>query len=296
MKKLALTGIIALGLSSGCVTSVPLDSDYKGPQPKNLEKICYDYSQKVISSTKKKNYVRKKIDIKSDDSTIHIDYYDAGKDSAVLVLPQLQGSDALSRYFARRFANKGLTSLIVRSEEQLRRDVKFNELNASMKRIVQDHLVVIDWLKKDIDKIGVFGISMGGVTASILAGIEEVDASLLGICGGDLPYILINSRERLIKSIRDEALTRIDKTELYKILKESFTHDPLKYAKHIDARNTLMIIAKRDKIVPTEKQEELRKMIGNPPAIYLPTGHYTSAIFIPYVANKAVRFFKEELK
>ena len=56
-----------------------------------------------------------------------------------------------------------------------------------------------------------------------------------------------------------------------------------------------IVQAKRDTAVPFEKQQELRKSLGEPEAVVLPTGHVTSAAYIYYLRKRVLRFFDRVL-
>src|ERR1051325_4610975 len=101
---------------------------------------------------------------------IELDYYHpAGKAKApvVLVLPMSGGGYSIERNFASYFAECGYAAAIVRREKVPKTEQLLETINPLFKRMVLDHMRVIDWLQSqpDIDsgKIGLFGISLGGI-------------------------------------------------------------------------------------------------------------------------------------
>ncbi len=305
--------VLAVFCLAGCAKTVLLNPIYKGPKPSpenTFYPIGFTCKEKYVQ--KKKYYTKKKYVLTpKGGSPITIDYYDPpGKNPVIIVLPQLEGSDDLGRYFAKAFAEKNYTALVARSDFQAKLDeIDLDAFDSIMKRMLVDHRVLIDWLETqdvDIERLGVFGISLGGITATMLTGLDKrINAAVLGICGGDLPYIVLHSWENSIEKVRERTLTEIKsdpanshitKDELYGIFKDKITLDPLDYAEYIDARNVLMIIAMFDKVVPKKKGEELREKIGGPETIYLPTGHYTASLYIPYIKNKALKFYDDRFR
>ncbi len=292
MKKL-IPGLVLL---SGCITQVPIDKNYPGPEPRPVhEKIKKEIHQQTLTTKEKKHFTLSKIKLQE---RIDLEYYKTNENNpTIIVLPQLKGLDFLARYFATHFAKNDYNALFIRLNEQSKR-LTVDNINDTVNNIIEDHIIALDWLEQNynIEQLGVMGISSGGLTASILSGLEErIDAAILGVTGGDLPYIIMHSKVGTVQRIKKTALAKVNEENLYSYLQDLIEHDPLKYAKNIDARNVLMILANNDKCVPIKKGEELRKEIGYPRTIYLPTGHYTSAIYCPYLAREAVKFFNEKL-
>jgi hypothetical protein len=300
----------------GC-SHVALNSSYSGPKPLPAEiKDRYAYpkgagpvSERVLKRTKR--YTVRRIEfpstynILSMKNNITIDYYDIhpmGRAPVVMVLPILGGGNGIARSFAQSFAENGYAAVLVHRQEEYKKLNSLNLLNPTLEQIVIDHRQAIDWIETrpelDAGRIGVFGISMGGIKGALLDAIEErVAASVLVMAGGDIPYILTKSNEDTIAK-RRKALMRAEKItagELYNQLSSMITADPLRLAEYIDARKILLILARYDEVVPFKKGEELRHKIGNPETIYLLSGHYSAALYIPYVEYKSLRFFDRQL-
>ena len=94
------------------------------------------------------------------------------------------------------------------------------------------------------------------------------------------------------------------------MLEEQIKSDPKNYASHIDARNTLMILAVFDEVVKFHNGMKLRNEIGNPRTVFIPAGHLTSALFtqvypmlmpdervclfpFDYIESEAIAFYDE---
>src|SRR5207247_5846083 len=147
---------------------------------------------------------------------IDLDYYDLtskAKTPVIMVLPMLGGGYALERHFASYFASRGYAAVIVRRDGRTM-SAQVEELNRLFRDMVIDHKRVIDWMETqddlDCSRIGVFGVSMGGIKGALLVPLENrIQAAALGLAGGDLPYILTHTTEPgLVKRREQELRTR----------------------------------------------------------------------------------------
>jgi hypothetical protein len=263
-------------------------------------------------------YVRKQVMIKpppgvldgvggtNTERRIGLDYYDLRtphKTPVVLVLPMAGGGYAIERHFANYFANHGYAAVIVHREKLPKEKQLIENLNPMMLRMVLDHKRVIDWLETQPDieagKIGLFGISLGGIKAAILTPLENrIQASMIGLAGGDVPYLLAHSTEPGLVKRREEFLKKYNLTldEAEVKLRTIITRDPLAYAPYVDPQRVLMVIARYDTVVPTEKGLLLKEKMGNPETIMLPSGHYTAVLSIPYIKSEAFEFFEKRFQ
>jgi hypothetical protein len=313
----AITAVLISTSVSGCA-HYKLDSAYSGPS-QLPQKIKQEYSYKKFKGpyeeeikSKKKKYTLKHIEFNpSHNSTsiehnIHIDYYDVDnqeKSPIIVVLPIFGGDNLVSSIFAKYFANKGYSSMIVHRQEEYRDIGDLNLLDQSLKQIVFDHKQAIDWieLQKDIDleNIGLFGVSFGGIKTAIIAPLEDrIKASVICLAAGDLPYVITHSSERGVKKRRFKVIKseNLSLEELHEKLKDVITCDPINYAEYLDANSTMMVLARFDKAVPYKKGKELKEKIGNPKTIILPIGHSSSIFYLPYIQHEALEFFKERFE
>ena len=300
-------------VTSGCVT-MPADRSYGGPVPKpdelvqefSYERQANAYHMRTVDE--KSHYTIKRVTFDSqvnvlEPHRIKIDYYDLPNEDPVpviVVLPILGGGNTFAKIFADHFARRGYAAVIVHRQQQYKRVDELAKLNGTFKQIVLDHMQALDWieLQSDLDqnRIGIFGISAGGIKATLIHCLEDrINAAVTALAGGDIPYIFSYSAEKGIAKKRKKILDEhsVTQDELYKILSDEFQHDPLKYAKYGDARNTLLILGAFDQAVPYKKGLELRAALGDPKTIVMPAGHYTSLLFIPFVQEMATSFFKK---
>jgi dienelactone hydrolase len=300
---------------SGCIY-LPADAGYSGPEPMPEEVAApFEYAESPTEFTSRvldetDRYVLRRIEFSPTvnlvgDHQVVIDYYDLPGEEvvpAVIVLPILGGKNRIANHFARVFASHGLAALIVHRQETFKDAASLEELNLTFRQIVIDHRQAVDWIQTrsdlDHDRIGLFGVSAGAIKGALVYALEDrIDAAVLGLVAGDLPYILAFSTEKGIVKLRRKIMEEHDVTrdELHAALREEFEHDPLRYARHMDARNVLMFMGLFDSVVPCSKGMELRRAMGDPPAVIIPTGHYTALLYLPMLEQKSIRFLKRRL-
>ena len=302
-----------------------LNKKYSGPKDipdevlkyYSYEKTSLKYSSRIIKE--KEKYTIKRIEITSPflgpvystmaapkESVIIIDYYDIKGDKktpVILVLPILGGNNKIANFFSSYFADHGLACLIVHRDEKQKDEVNLYNLEAFLRQMDADHKAAIDWIstQKDLDpgNIGVFGVSMGGIKAALLTALDpRIKASVIALAGGDIPYILLYTKEKGIRKRVSKIMDDIglSKEDLYNLLSSKIMTDPIKYAEYIDARKVLMVLGVFDKVVPYKKGRELARAIGGPEEIDLLAGHYTSILYIFYIERASLDFFERKLK
>jgi dienelactone hydrolase len=221
----------------------------------------------------------------------------------IIILPMLGGSYPLERFFAKYFAKHGLASVIVHREDYESTPATAPEVNKLFRQCVLDGKRAIDWLETrpefDASRLGVFGISMGAIKGALLTPLDpRIDASVLAMPAGDLPYILAYTTERGIARRRSELLKtrQITEEEFRAELGQEITCDPMRFAQYVDPARVLLVLAALDSTVPIKKGLELRAKMGKPRTIIVGAGHYTAALYLPYLRYRAVQFFKDQLK
>lgn len=295
---------------------MPMDRRYPGPQPLTPAlKQAYAcppftgiYDERIID--RQARFTIRQITFPStrciiEASPITVDYYDVGardKVPVIMVLPILEGNNKIARIFARHFAENGYAAVIVHRQKKYKEFDQMDKVDLVLRQMVLDHRQVLDWIETrhelDRDKTGVFGVSMGGIKAALVTALDpRIKASVLALAGGDLARILACSTEKGIKKkrLRFMAQKGITLDEFYDAMATTIQCDPLKYARYIDARKTMMILALFDRVVPFKNGRELKKKIGNPETIYLLSGHYSAIIYIHHIKYQALRFFKRKI-
>ena len=165
-----------------------------------------------------------------------------------------------------------------------------------------DNRQVLDYLVQrvevDRDKLGCLGLSLGGIRASMIAGVDErVKCTVMGLAGGSIADITLLSKEKEVKEYISELVEMgISPQTIHAELSEKVVTDPLRLARYADAREILMLTAMFDRIVPRKCCDQLWKCIGKPEIVYLFAGHYSSFLYLPYAEMKSLSFFKKRFQ
>jgi pimeloyl-ACP methyl ester carboxylesterase len=253
-------------------------------------------------------YTIRRIELASNESgtvsNIVVDYYQLPQSNSavVLLLPISGGEYEVESLFARYFAKNGLAVVLVHRREIGRQTPSPEAINDWLKQNIARNKRVLDWIetRQELDpkRIGMFGISMGGIQAALQAALDQrIQAAIPGLVGGDLPFVLAHSTEKTIAK-RRAAFLREHKMSLTRFeegLRSGITCDPSLMARYVDPRKIMLVLGRCDTVVPFRKGWELREQMGYPETVLLPTGHYTAVLCISYVKIVCLRFFREHL-
>jgi hypothetical protein len=210
-------------------------------------------------------------------------------------------------YDEKRIVSKLVASYLIKREFAClsfegKRDLlkgDLDEVKAEFRQMVTDGRRGLDWLIKqqeiDRDNLGVTGVSMGALVATLVAGVDErVKGGVLILGGGDLGKILSQSKENSIERYRKGVMQREQIClEQFAEYVSAYTEeiDPLTLAHRLNPRNFLMIDAAFDRVMPPSTSERLWQDMGKPDRIVLPVGHYSMIIFYEYIGNRMVDKF-----
>jgi hypothetical protein len=311
--------VVAALLAAACIR-LPLQEGYAGPAPLPValaEEFAYPPATSLLPASDtvvdtRAGYRVRRIELEStvnvvESHTIVLDYYEVESDEGpvpvVLVLPVMGGRDRLARHFASVFARRGMAAVIVNRQEGDKDTHDLDRLNAVFRQIVLDHRQALDWIERQPElaggRTGLFGISAGGVKGGLIYPLDpRIDAAVLALAGGDLPHILTHSTEGNIARSRRRVLREqgIGHAQFHAALREGFRYDPLAYAPYADARNVLLVLACFDRVVPYASGLALRRALGGPETVIIPTGHYGAMLYLPYLESAAVSFLEKRLR
>jgi len=221
-------------------------------------------------------------------NTVHCEYYQthaAGRRPAVIVLHILGGDFPLSRMFCNALARRGVNALFVkmpyygprRDPDSPRRMVSPDPRAtvAGMTQAVLDIRRATAWLaareENDPEQLGIFGISLGGITGCLAAANEpRLKNVCLLLAGGDVGCVAWESLE--IRGIEKKLLAHgTSRKEFLEIIRAV---DPVTYAAAARGKRILMLNASADEIIPRACTESLWKALGEPAIHWYPGGHY----------------------
>jgi len=244
-------------------------------------------------------------------NTVHGEYFrpkGGGRRPAVVVLHILGADFALSRYFAARLADRGVAALFLKlpyygerkpdggTQRFLSTDVGRSTL--SMRQGICDVRRGATWLagrpEVDPDKLGVTGISLGGITSALATAVDPaLNRGVFLLAGGGLDDLLWEMDEPEARRYRTrwlaEGRTRADLKALTTPL------DPLTYADRLVGKKILMMAGNVDEVVPPSSARALWLASGRPSIRWFDSGHYSSAGFLLPGLREAVEFFAAEV-
>jgi len=227
----------------------------------------------------------------------------AGKIPGVIVLDILQGNALLPRMMARWLAREGIAALYISMPYYNQR----RPLNGAHERmLLDDPRRAIDAMRQtvmdirrakallasrpEIDprKIGITGISLGGILTALAAGVDGGFYRVVPILsGGDIASIMFKAPEtrRIRESFPAKGITQSDLAQFLAPV------EPLNFASRIAPDHCLMINAEKDQTIPKANAQALANAIGGPTMIWSPLGHVDSAIYLPNILQKTADFF-----
>lgn len=240
-------------------------------------------------------------------NTVHAEYYRArraGRRPGVVVLHIMGGDFALSRLFANALAQHGACALFVkmpyygprRDPASPRRMVSPDprETVEGLTQAVLDIRRATAWLAEqpeiDPQRLGIFGISLGGITSALALTAEpKLTSACLMLAGGDIGQVGWDAPEARAARERWLALggTRESFVETLQAV------DPVTNAAAARGKRILMLNALYDEVIPRACTESLWRALGQPEIRWYPGGHYSVIRFIFGALLRVGRFFGE---
>jgi dienelactone hydrolase len=241
-----------------------------------------------------------------ENNTVHAEYFrprgpDGRRRPAVVVLHILGADFALSRYLAARLADHGVAALFMKlpyyGERRPAGDRRFLSADIdrtvlSMRQGVCDVRRAGAWLasRPEVDpaRIGVTGISLGGIIASVAVAVDpNLNRGAFLLAGGDLARILWEMPE----SARYRALWVASGRTFADLKTLTDPFDPLTYAGRLVGKRVMMIAGNVDEVVPPASARALWEAAGRPPITWYDCGHYSAVGYLLPAIRQTVTFF-----
>jgi dienelactone hydrolase len=241
-------------------------------------------------------------------NTVHCEYYRsraAGRRPGVIVLHILGGDFPLSRLFANTLAQHGTSALFLKMPYYgPRRDPNSPQRMVSadprqtvegMTQAVLDIRAATAWLASrpeiDPDQLGIFGISLGGITGALAATSEpRLKNVCLLLAGGDIGQVGWESR--YTRTVREQWLaqggTREQFLDIVRVV------DPVTYAAAAKGKRILMLNASDDEVIPRACTDSLWKALGEPEIRWYSGGHYSVMRHLFSALSTVGQFFQRE--
>ncbi len=229
---------------------------------------------------------------------------------AVIMIPPIGGTNLLDRKMAETFCENKMSALILtddfayiqsQSAGPLRPPEDHQETFYRVGAAVKGSLALIsDDANLDYKKVGMFGVSLGGVLGSFMMATQaDISAGYFVVAGGDIPQILAVSEQDEVSRIRRKRMSEEGlntKAEYEEFLREHILFDPMDLAQTMIPETINMVIAERDSSVPTPNQRSLHQAFGQPDTRYINAGHVDaviSALFWSSDRRDIARFFEK---
>lgn len=299
---------------TGEVKFSPTPAESSVPEIFRLDQHAFEYQQTpvpTVSKTVEISEVTFPSPVETPhacNNTVHCEYFRpvaAGRHPAVVVLHILGGDFELSRLFSRNLAQHGVAALFVKLPYYGPRrpeGVKVRMVSEDPRQTVEGmRQAVLDirrgaaWLaaqgEVDPEQLGVFGISLGGITSALAAAAEpRFQKACLMLAGGDVGKLAWDNphMSRSRQSWLDSGGTKEEFLELWKSI------DPATYADRVRSRKTkiLMLNASRDEIIPPVCTESLWRALGEPEIVWYDAGHVSAMKYIFDGLARVSRFFQ----
>ena len=248
-------------------------------------------------------------------NTIPADYYlphgitaDSRPRPAVICIHILNGNFELVRTLCSSLAARGIPAVMFKLPYYGERALPGGELELarSTERFVEaisqgaeDARRTFDLLASrpeiDPERIGISGISLGGIVSASTAGVDpRIDRAALILAGGDLLRVIHHARESEELSRHIRSLPEAQRTTIERAINQA---DPLTHAAKLRKRamegRVLMINATQDNVIPPSATKKLATALGMADrVVWLEgLGHYTAISRIGQIMQQTVDFF-----
>lgn len=306
-----LAGLLTAALLAGCATT-PWVGAARPPAPPAESLLAYYHPRPTtftvardpLGAEPSSRWRAERITLTSPDlpQPIRLDWYappQPGRHAAVLIFPILWGNDLGVRDFAQGFARQGIHGIIVyRPKEKFSMEKPLGQLEDHLHTSVLLVRHAIDWLETqpavDTGRLGSLGISMGGALNILVAAVEpRITRYAFLLPAARLAHVTMTTKDRSIAKKRREYLARYGLTAeaAEQELTRTLRSEPLAVARSLDPRRTLLVVALADRVIGGDTTRALRNALGRPPTLWLPTGHYSSILALPYVRIKILLWF-----
>jgi len=219
----------------------------------------------------------------------------------VLVLSPLGGSNPLDSWIAENLARYGISSVVSYYRQPSEDHEMLKNTYRDTIENLQAQMTVTDWFadreEVDPDRLGILGISFGGIRAGFLMGLDpRLRAATLVVTGAGFADVMAESQLEAVAAIRrQQMLTHgISDVEDYRRIfrdRQRVTLADLLCEQRPE--KFLLFLDHADQSVPSTSQERLLGLLGNPEVQWTSRGHIRAAVsFGAMNVKKAVRFYE----
>ena len=222
----------------------------------------------------------------------------------IIIVPPVVGITPMDYITANYFAKNGFGAVVLKlnvPNEDL--DFELEEIGPAWENYVDKVRAFIDVSHHlpgvDVTKIGIKGVSLGGITAAITMGRDiRIKAGVIYMGGVDLPTIMANSEQPVVKKLRQKKMKHLgllNKNEYEEILRKKVKVRLPFLTTGRGAEDYYLFVVLDDDYVPGKTQSSLRQNLGFPETVFLEKGHIVNGIFYSVHLKKMTAFFKKRL-
>jgi dienelactone hydrolase len=244
----------------------------------------------------------------TENNTVHGEYFQPagpGPFPACVVLHILGGDFLLAETVASHLARQGVAALFIkmpyygprRAKDSPKRMLSEDprETVSGMTQAVLDIRRATAWLGErdevDENRLGITGISLGGVMSALAAaGEPRLNNVAIVLGGGNFADLLWANPTDRAQKFRERWLAAGETRETFGAVVSKI--DPAAYGHLLKGRRVLMIEAKNDEVIPPQSATALWESIGREPKlVWLDAGHYTAIRYLPQELVRLDQFF-----
>ncbi|MBS0264345.1 MAG: alpha/beta hydrolase family protein [Planctomycetes bacterium] len=247
-----------------------------------------------------------------ENNTVHAEYFQpagTGPFPAAVVLHILGGDFVLAETVASHLARNGIAALFVKmpyygprrrpgvSNRMISEDP--HETVQGMTQAVLDIRRAAAWLaarsEVDPERLGITGISLGGIMSALAAsGEPRLKSVAVFLGGGNFADLIWSNDTRQAQEFRKRWVAAGGTPESFKEIVQQV--DPVTYGKLLKGRRVLMIAARNDEVVPPASATALWESIDREPElVWIDAGHYTAIKFLPQELIRLDMFFNGKI-
>lgn len=299
--------------ASGSVQFEPTPLEEQSPAHFRLQPHAFDYearAARMLGPVRmlKVTYPSPVETAIRENNTVHAEYFQPtgpGPFPACVVLHILGGDFLLAETVAQHLARNGVAAMFVkmpyygerRGKDSTRRMISRvpSESVEGMTQAVLDIRRATAWLAQrpevDASRLGITGISLGGIMSALAAsGEPRLGSVAVFLGGGGLADILWANDTREAQAFREQWIADGGTAETFR--RTLAPVDPATHGHLLKGRRVLMIAAKNDEVVPPDSARALWDSIGREPElVWIDAGHYSAIRYLPRELVRIDRFF-----
>jgi pimeloyl-ACP methyl ester carboxylesterase len=185
----------------------------------------------------------------------------------------------------------------------LRPGQRGGDLERLLRRTILHNRMVLRWARQQPNlgghRQGLFGVSMGGMVASVLMALEpKLAAGVICLAGGDLADIIRHSTEgRIVRWRRwRREVDGLGPAQIAQEIERELVTEPLRFAPHVAGDKVFLVATRLDQVVPMRNQDLLWESLGRPERLVLPLSHYSAILGLDRILSSADRFLGPRLR